>query len=65
MNGGSNLYYFLARLFYYILKGFPNLRKKLRFGKRFGSWFEVRIVGCWIRSSGEADAEEEEEENSF
>jgi hypothetical protein len=35
-NGRESLFWvcilLLARLFYYILKGFPNLRKKLRFG---------------------------------
>ena len=40
------------------IKGFLNLRK-LRFGERFGFWFMIWSSNCWIRSSGEADAEEE------
>ena len=52
------------------IKHFPNLKVKLRFGLRLGSWFMICNSNSWSRSSGEGKKEEEvrlqeEEEEKF
>ena len=52
------------------IKRFPNLKVKLRFGQRLGSWFMICNSNSWSRSSGEGEEEEEvrsqeEEEEKF